>query len=701
MKLSSLFWTAWVLASSVLAGTPFQGSINGMPVNPYYPFCAMTCLRSIYGLTLSCSTMDAGTLGMMKMETTSACWAENTPYLTSLAWCMNQKCAEYNNTVAELEYFWETEATGQSNAGQTGVPPKWSYSQSLANVSASPPTTVLAANATWLNSTSLVNPLVYLEEYSILTMVQRETAQENVFGIALLVVGFGSPIVFTWLGYVPLISSLSRKLKPYLIWPSLIGTYSVRPLPYLLGNVPTRGQSLYIALFFILNIVLTSVRYESRQPNAWYANRWDEIMAYVMYRTGALAYIFAPLIWLFAGRNNFLLWITNWSHSTFLLLHRWIARAFTLQAILHSLVAVVLYQHEGSYDSEVKQKYWIWGIVATLLAVILTFGSGLFVRKFAYEFFLIQHIVLSVIIIIAMWYHAMDLYAFLGGYQDWLIAISVVWMFDRLGRILRIAMVGAQRAKVTQLGGDYVRIDIPNVRWGIEPGKHVYVYFPTLHPLRPWENHPFSVLQTALVQPSPTHIGSDAHSQSSAEHADQHHDVEKTYPVALTTKPVAHTRPDMGLTLYVRKGTGATKQLASYDNLLTFIEGPYPNTSTGEVLRADRLLLISGGIGITGLLPYVNYHWNVKLAWSVREAARPLVNDLGGTLSSISDKDIRIGSRFDIKQLLQEEMNAGWARVGVVVCGPGGLCDEVRAAVSAAARNSKTEFDLEVEAYSW
>lgn len=119
---------------------------------------------------------------MMTMLTSSACWAENTPYLTSLAWCMHEKCAEFNNTAAELEYFWETEATGQSNAGQTGVAPKWTYSESLANASASPPTTVLAVNATSLNSTSLVNPLVYLKQWNILTSVQRETAQENVFG---------------------------------------------------------------------------------------------------------------------------------------------------------------------------------------------------------------------------------------------------------------------------------------------------------------------------------------------------------------------------------------------------------------------------------------------------------------------------------------------------------------------------------------
>lgn len=46
-------------------------------------------------------------------------------------------------------------------------------------------------------------------------------------------------------------------------------------------------------------------------------------------------------------------------------------------------------------------------------------------------------------------------------------------------------------------------------------------------------------------------------------------------------------------------------------------------------------------------------------------------------------------------------MNSGWRKVGVVVSGPGGLCDDVRAAVAAAGRKGNTVFKLEVNAYSW
>lgn len=568
--------------------------------------------------------------------------------------------------------------------------------------------------------------------------------------------GFGTPVLLTWLGYVPVISTLIHNLKPHLVWPSTIGTYHVRPLPYLLGNAPTVGQSLYISLFIILNIILTSVNYESRQPNAWYATRWREIVAFVLYRTGNFAYIMAPLVFLFAGRNNILLckYLTNWSHSTYILLHRWIARIFTFQALLHSVLALVLYCEEGMYDMEHTKPYWSWGIVATVCTVVLCFFSGLYIRALFYEAWLLVHIVLSVIVVVACWYHAYDLYAYLGGYCYWLYAVSAVWAFDRVARIVRVLNTGPRRAVVTELGGNingeaaYVRFDIPGVRWGLEPGNHAYFYFPTLHPLRPWENHPFSLLPTALLGQS-HYLGKTADRRSTEDDhnstdqkqiqqvqihhgadADAHADPEKNKHGALTVTARTHTRltnvvrdgprphptaPTAGLTLFIRKGKGAkgmTRLLHADQSLLTFIEGPYPNNNRGttQVLRCDRLLLIAGGIGITAIVPFVAHHRNVKLAWSLKESAKCLVDELLGvsTVNSVlgaladADKEVRIGNRLDIARLLAAEVEAGWQSVGVVVSGPGSLCDNVRAAVVAAAKqNPKTVFELEVEAYSW
>lgn len=491
-------------------------------------------------------------------------------------------------------------------------------------------------------------------------------------------------------------NGLYDKLRPYIVWPSLIGSYHVRPLPYLLGNAPTVGQTLYVVMFLALNVVLTAAGYRSVQPNAWFATQWQEIMGYVSARTGVLAFALTPLVILFSGRNNLLLWATNWSHSTFMILHRWVARIYALQVILHSITELVLYIDMESYETESKTEYWIWGIVATVFVCAMLVFSTLFLRRWSYEVFLIGHIIMAVFVIVGCWYHVEFLFQRKWGYEFWLYASVAVWFSDRLIRVFRVLKNGPRRAIVTEVSEDIVRVDVKGIRWSAEPGRHTYAYFPTLNPLRPWENHPFSVLPTALLR-SPQPIPSSA-SQSGSE-GPTNVDVEKS-AMRPTTTSVKDSAPGAGITLFVRKSTGLTRLLASHSSLLTLLDGPYPDNPTRGVLRSDRLLLIAGGVGITGVLPYIARHTNVKVFWSVRAAAEGLVRDLEGALSKV-EKDVRIGSRLDIPALLAEEESAGWDRVGVVACGPGGLCDDARALVTAKARSGPVVWELEVDAFSW
>jgi ferredoxin-NADP reductase len=161
-----------------------------------------------------------------------------------------------------------------------------------------------------------------------------------------------------------------------------------------------------------------------------------------------------------------------------------------------------------------------------------------------------------------------------------------------------------------------------------------------------------------------------------------------------------------GLTLLIRKSNGMTKHLrsSSSDSLLTLLEGPYHDTSLAAIFKCDRVLLIGGGIGITSLLPMAQgaHHPNVKLCWTLKQSAECLLHAMEGALGGVVDKDVKVGSRTDIEGLLRSEVEAGWARIGVVACGPGGLCDDVRAAVAWAGRRThKTIFELHVDAYSW
>lgn len=314
--------------------------------------------------------------------------------------------------------------------------------------------------------------------------------------------------------------------------------------------------------------------------------------------------------------------------------------------------------------------------------------------------------------------------------QDWVYIAIGAWGFDRLLRLARLASNGVRRANVTEIGNDIVRIDIRGVRWIPEPGKHLYVHFPTLNPLRPWENHPFSWVSTSLLQPrqsDPSHDMEKAHGFGGADRqtplvtellptseSDSDGNSEKA-PEALPSSgsesdmsvrkprstPAKIINPGAGITLFVRKSKGTTRLLKANTNLLTLLDGPYHNNKYKSVLRTDRLLLIGGAIGISGLLPWLRTHSNVKLAWSVTESSRSLVESLSDVLADVPEKDIKIGARLDFARILQHEVESGWEKVGVVLCGPNGLCDDARVEVIEAGKAGKTVLELSVDAYSW
>ncbi|KAK0716353.1 ferric reductase-like transmembrane component [Lasiosphaeris hirsuta] len=650
---------------------------------PYDPICAQSCLQAFRPYLLNCSDLEAAKkpFDPLAPATSPSCYAKDTPFLTSVAWCFSSKCPE--ESTAKLEGYWQ-----QSVSGLKAVPPKWAYSVTLDKVDPKPPSHQLTFNDTHLNRTSLIVESLYLSSWNGMSALYREEVNESKFGIILLTMALGLPIVLTWVRVLPYIQGISDWIKPYLVYPSTLGTYQTRPLPFRLGNAPTLGQTLYITIFSILNILLTAVDYNSLQPNAFFLTQYKEVVNYICIRTGAFAFVLLPILLLFSSRNNILLHLSNWTHSTFFLLHRWIARLFMVYVVIHSITALQIYRFFENTS------WWAWGIVATILTVVLTVGSGLYVRKAQYELFLLSHISLAVLVIVGSWYHLVGWYVYLGktiarkntlGYELWLYFAIAVWFFDRLVRIGRVVRCGAQKVSVTELGDGYVRVDFPRVRWGTEPGRHVFAYFPTLRPWTPWENHPFSVVPTSLLS-------------SLAERAKLDSPVDEEKQITSShAKPTVNT--SSGITLFIRKSTGMTSYLKTNGNLLAFLDGPYASNSKRGILRCDRVLLIAGGIGITGALPWAHSHLNTKLAWSVKEEARGLVDavNLGGVLS----KEVRIGSRFDVWELITEEENAGWARVGVVICGPGSLCDDARAAVVAAGRRAKTIFELEIDAFSW
>jgi hypothetical protein len=105
--------------------------------------------------------------------------------------------------------------------------------------------------------------------------------------------------------------------------PALFGRKHIQPLGYY--QFPTRGQTLMVAGYALLNLVFLATDYPG-----------DRTIKALADRAGHLAVVNLPLYFLFAGRNNLLIWVTSWPQRDFQVFHKWIARTSTLEAVIHS-----------------------------------------------------------------------------------------------------------------------------------------------------------------------------------------------------------------------------------------------------------------------------------------------------------------------------------------------------------------------------
>lgn len=511
--------------------------------------------------------------------------------------------------------------------------------------------------------------------------------------------GFVVPIGFSLLRFFPFPRLWRSKFYAWVIEPPLFGTKHEVPVLFGLLQMPKRGQALFIFYFIVINTVLSAVNYDNANPNTWFpGDHWRWMVMLVSNRIGLLSFANLPLVFLYAGRNNILLWLTNWSHSTFLLLHRWIAAIATLQAILHSLIYLHVYAKAGTHDSEARKPYWYWGIVATLGMSILFPTSVIPIRKKFYEFFLTWHVVISVLVVAGCYWHIVFEFSHTWGYETWIIICMAVWAFDRIFRFIRLARFGVQTAAIKVIDEDYVRVTIPNV----PSSGHAYIYFPTLT-WRVWENHPFSVASSILPTAKDTGIPSLVTEGEDVEKQNHSVDIGDGSSNSSSIELASETL-QVGSIFYIRTQKGLTSLLRGRTSAPVLIETGYSSESlvSESMHSTPTLIAIAGGVGFTAVLPQLLAHTGrAKLYWGCR--TKSLVDEAQSTypLSRIEVKTF-IGARMNIRDILDNELSGNAGEVCVIVSGPAGMMDEVRTVVGRIAKSSsKTSIRLVAESFSW
>ncbi|SMN19890.1 similar to Saccharomyces cerevisiae YLR214W FRE1 Ferric reductase and cupric reductase, reduces siderophore-bound iron and oxidized copper prior to uptake by transporters [Maudiozyma saulgeensis] len=402
---------------------------------------------------------------------------------------------------------------------------------------------------------------------------------------------FGWGLVFYWVTIILLstISNVNKKMiglnnplqhnwvKRNIIIPSMGKHYKERT--FLLFrcipiNFPTRLDALIVTVFVILTIIFCGMDYDIHLPHPNYPDQWRLNARMLNYRVDQMALALFPVIYMFGIRNNPFITLSGLSIGSFNYFHKWCAYVASVLVLIHAVLWTVYSQKYSTYHHYITQKYFQWGIAATVMMFVLCSHSEKIFRDRFYEFFLFFHKAMNVIFIVGLYYHIVSF-----GWLNWVWALVGIWATDRVLRLFWIIINGGvHNATLTDCFNGVIKVSIPKPKFfKYQPGMYVYLYFLGLN--EPWfcslQSHPFTILSEPQI--------------------------DKMQPG--------------NLIIYFKVNKGITKRLLSRlensgqqsINCKVLLEGPYGVQLPQIIPITENQSGICAGLGITAVYPELYY----------------------------------------------------------------------------------------------
>lgn len=513
-----------------------------------------------------------------------------------------------------------------------------------------------------------------------------------------------------------------------------------------IGTLPSRFQTILIILYVASQIVYcTFLDYN--------ANVKEALIAELRGRSGTLAVLNMVPLFLLAGRNNPLIPLLRLSFDTYNLLHRWLGRLIVLESLVHTSAWAVNACNEQDFSHMLERirttPFFSYGLMGTVCMLFLGLHSPSPIRHAFYETFLHLHQLVAFLAVIGVCAH---LNIDKLPQRSWIVAIIVIWLFDRTARMARLLYLnfavkkGATKLVVEALPGEACRVTfhLPK-RIHINPGSHVYAYIPSI---AMWMSHPFSV---AWVEPSNC-VTTTTTSETFTSTQNQLTTTPRPLSPSLLEKQaivdldkyMENSQKTTSVSLIISSRQGMTRRL--YNTASTspsqtlhttgYIEGPYASHPI-NMASYGTAILFSAGAGITHHLLFVRdlilraaedcvATQQIYLIWSVRST------DHLTWVREYMDQILRLPGRREILTIklfvskpkssreivspsatvqmfpgrcrpdvvLDEVLPQRVGATAVSVCGPGAFADEVRAAArERIGRGAMVDFAE--EAFTW
>lgn len=375
--------------------------------------------------------------------------------------------------------------------------------------------------------------------------------------------------------------------------------------------LPSLGVSILIACSWIAISVMSFAK------TPYYRERRGFGSPPLAIRTGLMAFALVPITFATAGKVNIITYLTGLGHEKLNTFHRWMGYLMLYVSLLHAIPFIVQPLREGGSEF-LHQRFYspgsmeFKGIPPLGMLVGLAALSIAPIRRKVYELFIHLHILLAVAYLGLLFWHTGDM----GDSWAYLWATVAIFGFQIVVRVFGKTSTFKLRANwfdnapvtLKPLDKDMMKLELDvQGLWSWEPGQHVFLRFPTIRPL---DNHPFTI---ASIPERP--------------------------------EPGARVKDSAKMVFYMRPLKGMTRRIAnlaeSGKTTTVTVDGPYGTIIRPKVeSRYDSAILIAGGGGISGMLPWLQHLTmkmrdnessvirSVTLVWIIRkQASREWVRD--------------------------------------------------------------------------
>jgi predicted ferric reductase len=501
-----------------------------------------------------------------------------------------------------------------------------------------------------------------------------------------------------------------------------------------MGTLPGRGHFALIAVYIVFNI-----GWMFKLP---YGEPKEKLLAALRGRSGDIAaFNLVPTI-VFALRNNPLIQLLYVPFDTFQLFHRWAARIFIAEAVIHAAAWITSTRDAGGWhavglglSAGPHAASFLWGLVGVVAGGFVLVQSWSPLRHAFYEAFILLHKVLVFLILLGVHLHLrLDKLP-----QDpWLKAVWCLWAYDYACRIYRIVRYNVNFSDrrwcspvtVEALPGGACRVTfhLPN-HWRPRPGAHVNAYLPHFGAL---ESHPFSVAWADEIELPGQAVPADEKLPTTESEATKTLDEAKRRRFRTDVSLVIRAREGFTGDLHRRVAAQPGRRQATWG----FCEGFYGGHDA--LASYSDVLLLAGGVGVTHQIMFARELLRrrdaglcaarrVRLVWSCQDAAqldwvRPWMNEVLAMpgrrdalrvdvfvtrqrlpderkFASGSHSITLTGGRCNVQTVVDEEVCARQGALVVSVCGPGAFADSARKAVRRRVKVGVVDFIEEAFTY--